>query len=105
MDWMSWEFFAWGFFGNTWAWFHMAGGGVGAFACKRYLKNKTSVIVLFTITMIWELAEVIVDGGKSGMIEIYGSMGRWFYDSLGDIVGAMFIALLVIYSYRKEDQR
>lgn len=83
----------------------MAGGGVGAFACKRYLKNKTSVIVLFTITMIWELAEVIVDGGKSGMIEIYGSMGRWFYDSLGDIVGAMFIALLVIYSYRKEDQR
>lgn len=102
MNWQDWAFFKWGMFGNTWVWFHMAGGAVGAFACKRYLKNKTSIVVLFIITMLWELAEVIADGGIQGMIEIYGSLERWFWDSTGDVVGAMFIALLVIYSSRKE---
>ena len=101
MNWEQWLFFKWGFFGNVWVWFHMAGGGIGAFACSRYLKKRVSMMVMFSITILWELIELIGDGGIQGMIDIYGSIERYLYDSLGDVCGAMFIAILVIYSSRK----
>lgn len=96
-DWQNWLFFKWGFFGNYWIWFHMLGGGILANIIRRYVKPLYTSITILNITLIWEVYEFIEGGGRAGMIETYGSMLRWFYDSLGDVVGAMIVALLVIF--------
>jgi hypothetical protein len=54
------------------------------------------LLVIFLITIAWEVFEFVIDGGEQGMINIYGSLERWFYDSLGDVVGANFIAFVVV---------
>ena len=95
--WMDWKFFKWGMFGNVWAWFHIAGGAVLARFLSEFFGDITSIILVLLVTLLWELLEFIFDGGKEGMIKIYGSMERWFYDSLGDVTGAMFVASLVIF--------
>jgi hypothetical protein len=86
----------WGFMHNTWAWFHILGGGVGAKIALIWLDASMALLVIFLITIAWEVFEFIVDGGEQGMIDIYGSLERWFYDSLGDVVGANFIAFVVV---------
>ncbi|MBT6045325.1 MAG: hypothetical protein HOG49_00770 [Candidatus Scalindua sp.] len=91
------KFLDWGLNGNVWIWFHMLFGGIGArIGVEFFSKIETFFIILF-LALIWEVVEFIWDGGKEGMIKIYGSLEHWFYDSLGDVVGAMWIALLVIY--------
>jgi len=86
----------WGFMKNTWAWFHILGGGIGARLALIWLDDYVVLLVIFLITIAWEVFEFIVDGGEQGMIDIYGSLERWFYDSLGDVVGANFIAFVVV---------
>lgn len=86
----------WGFMQNTWAWFHILGGGVGAKLFLIYFSKWESLAFVFIITILWEVFEFVIDGGKQGMIDIYGSLERWFYDSLGDVVGANFIAFVVV---------
>mgnify|MGYP006433799215 CR=1 FL=1 len=92
------KFLDWGLNGNVWIWFHMLFGGIGARIGEYIgLENIYTIITIFLLAIIWEVIEFIWDGGKEGMIKIYGSLEHWFYDSLGDVVGAMWIALLVIY--------
>jgi hypothetical protein len=95
-NWINWKFFKWGFFGNTWVWFHMLGGAVYANIARRWLTKVETLVSLFILTVAWEVIEFFSGGGVDGMIVIYGSLERWAYDSLGDIVGAMITALLVV---------
>ena len=97
MNWEQWLFFKWGFFGNYWIWFHMLGGALLGFTLRRYMNQKIAVLVTIAVTVLWEIYEFI-DGD---ILEIYGSWERWSLDSLGDIVGALAVAILVIYSNRK----
>ena len=99
MNWEQWLFFKWGLFGNTWAWFHIMGGAFLGFALRRYMNQKLAVIVAFSIMILWEVFELV----QGDIISIYGSWERWFYDSSGDVVGALVVAILVIYSSRKGD--
>ena len=82
--------------GNVWAWFHILGGAVGAKIFLLYLDKWNALLLVFAITILWEVFEFIKDGGKAGMIRIYGSLERWFYDSLGDVIGANFVAWVVV---------
>ncbi|MBT4147481.1 MAG: hypothetical protein HOE45_11525 [Gammaproteobacteria bacterium] len=94
--WRDWKFFKWGLFGNTWAWFHIAGGAVGAKIAQCFLDEANTLLVMFGLVILWEVFEFILDGGIEGMKKIYGSLERWFYDSLGDVVGAMLMAIVVV---------
>jgi hypothetical protein len=51
---------------------------------------------VFLITILWEVVEYFADGGAEGMIDIYGSLERWAYDSAGDIIGANLMSLAVV---------
>ena len=82
---------------NVWAFFHIFFGGLGAKLFNIYLDKWETMILVFIITILWEVYEFIKHGGKAGMIKIYGSLIRWFYDSLGDVVGANLMALVVVY--------
>ena len=92
------KFWNWGLMDNCWAWFHMLFGGIGArISLALGFSKLETVIIVLVLALGWEVIEFYWDGGKAGMIKIYKTLERWFYDSLGDVVGAMVIALLVTY--------
>jgi len=84
----------WGFFGNTWCWFHQLGGAVGARVGLVFFSPLEVLVGMFVLVMAWETIEVIYEG-IDGLIKIYGSLERWFYDSLGDVLGAMIMVILI----------
>ena len=86
----------WGFKYNVWAWFHIMAGAIGAKIALMFMGRWESLFLIFMLALAWELVEFIIDGGVGGMIKIYGSMERWFYDCLGDVVGAVLMALVVV---------
>jgi hypothetical protein len=79
----------WGFKGNTWVWFHILAGGVGAKVLNVWM---TDVNFVMLGAMVWELIEVTF----SSPIKVYGSIARWGYDSLGDVLGAVLAAIIVV---------
>ncbi len=87
----------WSIFGNRWLWFHMGGGAVGANIGMRFLSEWQTFSIMVILILLWEVFEFIKDGGVTGMIVIYGSLERWFYDSLGDVVGGIAMLALVVY--------
>jgi hypothetical protein len=90
------KIWAWSIMGNVWLWFHISGGGCGAKAFNLYLDKLESLLLLFAITILWEVFEFFWDGGIEGMIKIYGSLERWAYDCAGDVLGALIMALIVV---------
>jgi len=92
------KFLEYGLNGNVFVWFHMLFGGIGAKIADAigYSCIKTMIIIL-GLAIGWEVIEFLWDGGIKGMIKIYGSLERWIYDCLGDIIMAVIIAWLVIY--------
>lgn len=95
--WKDWKFFKWGTFGNTWLWFHMGASALGSRIGIEFFDNLLVTIVMVFLIFLWEVIEFAAGGGKVGMIKIYGSLERWFYDSLGDVVWAIYMIILVIY--------
>lgn len=95
-NWRDWKFFKWGVFGNTYLWFHIIAGAVGAKIALIYFDRWESLLAVFIMAFSWEIVEFIIDGGVAGMIKIYGSLERWAYDCLGDIIGAMIVAFVVV---------
>jgi hypothetical protein len=93
---MDTKLFQWGFNQNWAVWFHILGGGIGAKIALIWLSPAIALLVIFLITILWEVLEFVIDGGEQGMIDIYGSLERWFYDSLGDVIGANLMALTVV---------
>jgi hypothetical protein len=86
----------WSIMGNSWLWFHMGGGAVGARIGMCFFDSNEVAIVMFLLIILWEIIEVFYEG-IDGLIKIYGSLERWFYDSLGDVLGAMIMVLLITY--------
>ena len=91
------KLFNWGFMGNCWVWFHMLGGASYANLVQRAFTKVQTLLSLLAITIAWEIVEFVSGGGSTGMIAIYGTLERWAFDSIGDIIGAMCIALMVIF--------
>ena len=86
----------WGFMDNCWVWFHILASGIGAKVFLQFTDKWNALLFVFLITILWEVFEFVIDGGKQGMIDIYVSLERWMYDSAGDILGANLMALIVI---------
>jgi len=84
-------------FGNRWFWFHSCGGAVGA---KLFLylglgRWQALGLVVF-IAIMWEILEYFIETDCHPDY-VYGSLERWAYDSLGDIFGAIIMALVVVW--------
>ena len=86
----------WGFKYNVWIWFHIMAGGFFAKLGLIWFDRWDSLLIVSVCAICWEYVEFFVDGGIDGMIRIYGSLEKWFYDSLGDVVGAVLMALVVV---------
>ena len=81
----------WGFNGNSWAWFHILAGGLLA----KFFGFWVVVILAFG----WELVEFFLESGGSldKCKKTYGSVERWVYDCVGDIIGAIVCAAIVVF--------
>ena len=79
---------------NQWLWFHIFAGGIAA-KILSYLQivNAIEIIAfIFVAAVTWEFIEFFT----SPIVFIYGSYKRFVQDSLGDIIGAVFCAILVL---------
>ena len=86
---------------NAWLWFHILAGGFLARSAYKFMRfrmgsrkaeKRLAILAVFVITLTWEIFELYYWGyaNYSG-----GAMG-WFADSLGDILGAVLMALVVV---------
>jgi hypothetical protein len=82
----------WGFKGNTWVWFHILAGAVGAKVANVWLNGWWAVLIVLLGAIVWEIYEYNI----CDIEKVYGSRIRWFYDSLGDVLGAVVAALIVV---------
>jgi len=78
------EFINLAFVQNRWLWFHMLAGGI--------LAKFLPLWAIFAITVSWEIIEYLT----TDVNKIYGSFNRFFLDSMGDIFGALMIAIIVL---------
>jgi len=86
----------WGLNGNTWVWFHILGGGILARVLMIWFSDIQTLLIVSAVALLWEVFEFFLDGGIEGMIHIYGSFDRWFWDSVGDVLGTIFCAFLIV---------
>ncbi|MFA4990572.1 MAG: hypothetical protein WC579_01510 [Candidatus Paceibacterota bacterium] len=87
------EFFNYGIMENLWLWFHMLVGGLFALFCEKIgISFYPIIIIVLFMSILWEIFEYITDDVE----KIYGSLKRFIYDAIGDIIGSLIIALLVL---------
>ena len=83
-----------GIFGNRWFWFHSMGGAVGAKLFAYLVDPWQAFGLVVVIAFLWEVFELWGDDWHPE--NVYGSVERWVYDSVMDIVGAVFMAFVVV---------
>lgn len=77
--------------GNWFLWFHMLAGGALAIGLRYIMSNKRQIILMvFAIAVLWEILEVYIWGWA-----VYGNDLNAFADALGDVLGAVIIAMMV----------
>ena len=82
--------------GNVWLWFHILAGGILAkiaswYWGKRYVGMTRPIITVFLAALSWEIFELYY----WGYANYSGGVMGWRADSLGDILGAVLMALVV----------
>lgn len=93
------EFIELGIRQNKWFWMHCVGGVFFAVVLS-ILQPHTPKSEIFTqimfIALLWEIGEVGWEGGITKVSIVYGSQRRWVYDSLGDMLGALTTAGIIL---------
>ena len=79
--------------GNVWIWFHILAAALGTRLFLIKFSQKTTLLIVSAIVMGWEVFEVVVGGD---LAQTYGSLERYFYDTAGDIIGAMVVSVIII---------
>jgi hypothetical protein len=78
---------------NTYLCFHMLGGGIGgAIGNLVGLAPWVTLSLAFIAAILWEIYEYVTTNN----VKVYGSLQNWFFDSLGDVLGATIICALVV---------
>lgn len=98
MKWLK-DFLRFGLCGNYWIWFHILVAGLMARIGLLVFTPAQSFVIVALIAIIWEFIEFFVEckGEWQTVLIIYGSKRRWFCDSLGDVLGAIACAALVVF--------
>lgn len=103
----------WGFCKNQWLWFHLFASTILTklllffqvstvlFVFKYVPISIATVINMVVAILLWELIEFFVEnkGKWSNVEKNYGSVEKWKYDTIGDILGAVFIVLIDLAFY------
>jgi len=79
-------------FNNYWLWFHIMAGGAFAKLLNLFLSDFWSIVILSAVAILWEIYELLT----SDIQIIYGSYKHFFLDSLGDILGAVIMGIIVV---------
>ncbi len=87
---------------NMWLWFHMMAGGflakawMGGWLFFNPVPDFVAVRNVFMLAIAWELLEFLWLRVIRGNINsVYGSQRNFFMDAFGDIMGALFMAIIV----------
>lgn len=88
----------WGFCSNYWGWFHALSGTLIAKVANHFLAAGWSILITFVIAVIWEIIEFRIEcsGSWSEVEKIYGTKGKYLYDSVGDVLLALIFAIIVV---------
>lgn len=81
------------FLRNTWLWVHILAGGILVKILSHWFSAGVSVALLIVLAIAWEALEFITTKVEN----IYGTKQRFFLDALGDILGAVAMAAIVVY--------
>jgi len=79
--------------GNVWIWFHILAAAFGTRLFLLKFSQKVTMLIVSAIVLLWEVFEVVVGGD---LAQTYGSLERYFYDTAGDIIGAMVVSVIII---------
>jgi len=88
-----------GFCKNYWVWFHILAGGILARIFQLFVQNDWTVFFFVAIVaIVWEGYEFAIEYKRSlkKVVEIYGSKEKYLYDCIGDVLGALICAGLVL---------
>lgn len=83
-----------GFCRNRWVWFHIL---AGLFLFKALVTCGvamiTAAIIVSVVAILWEVVEFFVEnGGKwDNVIQNYGSVEKWKWDTIGDVLGVILV--------------
>ena len=94
---MIYKFYKWGIYGNRWLWFHLYAGCFGYWLAGNIgLSLGQSVITIAALAVGWEIIEYFLEcgGNPEKIIEIYGSLERWAYDTAGDIIVPLVLGVV-----------
>jgi len=88
-----------GFCRNQWLWFHIFAGALLfniLVACG--VVWTTAMWITFAVAIFWEFVEFFVEnGGKwENVKKNYGSIEKWKYDTIGDVLGVVLIVLITL---------
>lgn len=82
---------------NQWLFFHMLGGAVIAKVCVALgLVDQTIFTVVLLLAVGWEFLEYFSQSPEK-IKKTYGSFSRYFQDALGDVFGAVVMALIIVW--------
>lgn len=79
------------FLNNKWLWFHMLASAILTKILLLFFHPQTCVAIVFIGATIWEIIEYL----KNDVEKIYGSFDRFYQDSIGDIIGALLISIII----------
>lgn len=85
-------FFKWAFLQNQWLWFHMLAAAIIARGLSYLLKPGDALILISGFAIFFEFVEYF----STDIEKVYGSHTRFFFDAIGDILGALSIAAIVL---------
>lgn len=92
------KFIRFAFLMNEGIWIHMIGGGILAKIIHYYLTSLETILVMFGVAVLWEIIEIYIETPtKDATLAIYGSMERYYYDTVGDILGVVIITALIVF--------
>lgn len=86
-----------GFCRNQWVWAHIFLGAIifnSLVACNVVVW--LSMVITISVAIIWEFIEFFVEneGSWDKVKENYGSIEKWKYDSIGDVLSVVIIILI-----------
>lgn len=86
-------FFEHAFKRNQWLWFHILAGGIATRIFSLWLNPNLTLGAVLGLALLWEVIEFFaVDIDK-----VYGDRKRFFSDAVGDVIGAVAIAAIMLF--------
>ena len=70
-------------------------GAIGAKLFLLFMGKWQAFFAVVVVAFLWEVFEFFIET-HGHPEEVYGSVERWLYDSVGDILGAVIMAFVVV---------